>query len=231
MKLYRLARLEILVIQKELKEKRAEQKRLKELLGSDRSRWAVVRDELAEIEKPTATSGAPRIGGAGSEELEFSEEAFIADEDANVVLTRDGWVKRVRELKDPLADPRARGRRGGVRARRVAQVEPGVLQQLRHRLRDALQRRAAPPPATATRCRSCSSSTTASGWWARSRWMRGCRRPEKLLAVSRARLRPALRARAAHRGVHPRRPPVRASRARATRSSACVPVPTRTCSR
>ena len=35
MKVYRLARLEILVIQKEAKEKRAEQRRLKELLGSD----------------------------------------------------------------------------------------------------------------------------------------------------------------------------------------------------
>src|SRR3954471_5273746 len=101
MKLYRLARLEILVIEKELKEKRTEQKRLKELLGSDRSRWAVVRDEIAEIEKSYGDKRRTRIGGAGSEEVEYSEEAFIADEDATVVLTRDGWIKRVRELKDP----------------------------------------------------------------------------------------------------------------------------------
>jgi len=33
--------------------------------------------------------------------VEYSEEAFIADEDAHVVLTRDGWIKRVREMKDP----------------------------------------------------------------------------------------------------------------------------------
>ena len=32
--------------------------------------------------------------------MEFDAEAFIVDEDANVVLTRDGWVKRVREVKD-----------------------------------------------------------------------------------------------------------------------------------
>src|SRR5881394_3363955 len=101
MKLYRLARLEILVIQKELKEKRAEQRRLKELLGNDRSRWAVVRDEIAEIQKAYADKRRTKIGGAGSEEVEYSEEAFIADEDATVVLTRDGWIKRVRELKDP----------------------------------------------------------------------------------------------------------------------------------
>jgi len=101
MKLYRLARLEILVIEKELKEKRSEQRRLKELLGSDRSRWAVVREEIAEIQKAYADKRRTKIGGAGSEEVEYSEEAFIADEDAQVVLTRDGWIKRVRELKDP----------------------------------------------------------------------------------------------------------------------------------
>jgi DNA gyrase subunit A len=101
MKLYRLAKLEILVIEKELKEKRAEQRKLKELLGSDRARWAVVREEIAEIQKAYADKRRTKIGGAGSEELEYSEEAFIADEDAQVVLTRDGWIKRVRELKDP----------------------------------------------------------------------------------------------------------------------------------
>ena len=101
LKVYRLARLEILVIQKEAKEKRAEQRRLKELLGSDKLRWGVVRDEILEIQKAYGDKRRTRIGGAGAEEIEYSEEAFIADEDAHVVLTRDGWVKRAREIKDP----------------------------------------------------------------------------------------------------------------------------------
>ena len=101
MKVYRLARLEILVIQKEAKEKRAEQRELKHLLSSDRARWAVVRDEITEIRKAYADKRRTRIGGAGAEEIEYSEEAFIADEDAHVILTRDGWIKRVREIKDP----------------------------------------------------------------------------------------------------------------------------------
>jgi DNA gyrase subunit A len=101
LKVYRLARLEILVIQKEAKEKRAEQRHLKELLGSDRARWAVVREEIVEIQKAYGDKRRTRIGGAGAEEIEYSEEAFIADEDAHVLLTRDGWVKRVREIKDP----------------------------------------------------------------------------------------------------------------------------------
>jgi DNA gyrase subunit A len=61
----------------------------------------VVREEIAEIQKAYTDKRRTKIGGAGSEEVEYSEEAFIADEDAQVVLTRDGWIKRVRELKDP----------------------------------------------------------------------------------------------------------------------------------
>src|SRR6266851_4663915 len=100
MRLYKLARLEILVVQKEAKEKRAEQKELKALLASDKARWGVVRDEIKEIAAQYKDERRTRIGG-GREEVEYTEEAFIADEDAHVVLTRDGWLKRVREMKDP----------------------------------------------------------------------------------------------------------------------------------
>ncbi len=102
MKLYKLARLEILVVEKELKEKRAEARRLKELLGSDKLRWAVVKEELVELGKKYSDKRRSAIGGR-VEEVEYDEEAFIANEDAQVVVTRDGWVKRVRELKDPAS--------------------------------------------------------------------------------------------------------------------------------
>jgi DNA gyrase subunit A len=100
MKLYKLARLEILVIEKEAKEKRAQAKALSDLLKSDKARWGVVRDELLELKKAYDDKRRTKIGGA-VEEVEYNEEAFISDEDAQVVITRDGWVKRVRELKDP----------------------------------------------------------------------------------------------------------------------------------
>jgi DNA gyrase subunit A len=100
MKLYKLARLEILVIEKEAKEKRAEAKQLADLLKSDKARWNVVRDELLELKKTYDDKRRTKIGGA-VEEVEYNEDAFISDEDAQVVITRDGWVKRVRELKDP----------------------------------------------------------------------------------------------------------------------------------
>jgi DNA gyrase subunit A len=100
LKLYKLARLEILVIQKEAKEKRLEAARLAGVLKDPRKRWAVVQDELAQVKEKYADARRTKLGGGG-EEVEYSEEAFIADEDAHVILTRDGWVKRVREIKDP----------------------------------------------------------------------------------------------------------------------------------
>jgi DNA gyrase subunit A len=106
MKLYKLARLEILVIEKDLKEKRAEAKRIAELLREDKtgekSRWALVKEELELVSKTYGDKRRTRISGP-VEEVEYSAEAFIADEDCQVVVTRDGWVKRVRELKDPTS--------------------------------------------------------------------------------------------------------------------------------
>jgi DNA gyrase subunit A len=99
LKLYRLARLEILVIQKELDDKQKEARRIGGLLKSETRLWELVKQELGEARAQFADRRRTRIGGA--EEVEYSEEAFIVEEDANVVLSRDGWVKRVRELKDP----------------------------------------------------------------------------------------------------------------------------------
>src|SRR4051812_14873810 len=108
----------------------------------------------------------------------------------------------------PLADARARGRRGGLRAGRLAQVEPGPLQQLRHRLRDALQRRAAlhrlrRPGAEALQVR----RQRAGGGRALARSAAAKAREDA--GHLQARLRLALRAFAPHRAVHPRRPALR----------------------
>jgi DNA gyrase subunit A len=100
LKLYKLAKLEINVIRDELATKTGEAKKIKAILKSEDKLWTVIKDEL----KATAAElGSPRrtkTGGA-SEEMAFDADAFIVDEDAHVVVTRDGWIKRVRELKDP----------------------------------------------------------------------------------------------------------------------------------
>jgi DNA gyrase subunit A len=100
LKLYKLAKLEINVIREELKEKSAEAKRIRGILKSEDKLWSVIKDELREVAAELGTPRRTKTGGVG-EEVAFDEDAFIVDEDANVVVTRDGWIKRVRELKDP----------------------------------------------------------------------------------------------------------------------------------
>ena len=102
LKLYRLARLEILVIQQELADKRKRARQINALLKDESSRWTLVRDELQEIQKKY---GDPKIDPRRTkieetEEVEYSADAFIVDEDNVVIVSRDGWVKRQKEVKD-----------------------------------------------------------------------------------------------------------------------------------
>jgi DNA gyrase subunit A len=103
LRIYRLARLEILVIQEELAAKKKEAKRIRGLLNeaSGTGIWGIVRGELEALKG----TGGPRRTELRSlsEEPEFSEEELIVDEDAHVLVTRDGWVKRQKEIKDPAA--------------------------------------------------------------------------------------------------------------------------------
>ncbi|HLU68992.1 MAG TPA: DNA topoisomerase IV subunit A [Kofleriaceae bacterium] len=100
LKLYKLARLEILVIREELAEKKKEARRIEAILASKAKLWGVVKGELSEVAYEHASPRRTRTGGA-AEEVEFDAEAYIVEEDAHVVVSRDGWIKRVRELKDP----------------------------------------------------------------------------------------------------------------------------------
>jgi DNA gyrase subunit A len=101
LKLYKLAKLEIKVIREELDEKTREAKKIQQILKSDDKLLDVVREELQAVAKELGTPRRTKTGGGGGDEQEFDEDAFIIDEDANIVVTRDGWIKRVRELKDP----------------------------------------------------------------------------------------------------------------------------------
>jgi DNA gyrase subunit A len=104
LKLYRLARLEILVITEELKEKQARAKQIQKLLAekTGKGRWALVRTELGEaLEHLGKAQKRKTTIQALSEEVEFSAEELIVAEDNHVIVTRDGWVKRQKEVKDP----------------------------------------------------------------------------------------------------------------------------------
>jgi DNA gyrase subunit A len=106
LKIYRLARLEILVIRKELEDKRRRIRQINTLLKDENSRWDIVRVELEEIQKKYGD--ARRTSIASDEgEVEYTAEDFIVEEDNVVIVSRDGWVKRQKEVKD-VASTRVR---------------------------------------------------------------------------------------------------------------------------
>jgi len=106
LKIYRLARLEILVIQTELAERRKRSKEIAALLKSKVDLWAIIRAELELIQKTYGDKRRTEITGE-IEEQEYSADDFIIEEDNVVIVTRDGWVKRQKEIKD-IATTRTR---------------------------------------------------------------------------------------------------------------------------
>jgi DNA gyrase subunit A len=110
LKIYRLARLEILVITNELADKRKRARQISGLLKSEEDRWKVVRQEIEEVQKAYADPKKdPRRTELATDEgdVEYSADDFIVEEDNVVIVSRDGWVKRQKEVKD-LATTRLR---------------------------------------------------------------------------------------------------------------------------
>ena len=99
LKIYRLARLEILIIRKELEEKRRRARQINTLLKDEQSRWDIVRVELEEIQKKYGDARRSTIS-SDEGEAEYTAEDFIVEEDNVVIVSRDGWVKRQKEVKD-----------------------------------------------------------------------------------------------------------------------------------
>ena len=101
LKLYRLARLEILVIEKELAEKGKRARQIGGLLKNEEGRWKIVRDEIGEVQKAYAgKANARRSLIEAAEEVQFTADDFIVDEDNVVIVSRDGWLKRQKEIRD-----------------------------------------------------------------------------------------------------------------------------------
>ncbi len=110
LKLYRLARLEINLIQEELKAKEKRARAIRKLLKEDTAdtnasgRWKIVRQEIEKLvtdfgndptaKRRTTIESAP-------EEPEYTAEDFIVAENCHVLVTTDGWVKRQKQIADP----------------------------------------------------------------------------------------------------------------------------------
>jgi DNA gyrase subunit A len=109
LKLYRLARLEINLIQEELKAKQKRAREIRRLLQEDTAdtnasgRWQIVRDEITELLEKFGggPNGRRRTAIETADEApEYSEEDFIVAEDCHVLVSTDGWIKRQKQIVD-----------------------------------------------------------------------------------------------------------------------------------
>ena len=101
LRLYQLARLEIDKIRAERDEKRKRLAEVERLLKKPAERWKLIRGEIAEIRTKFGDKRRTVVSAGGREDLAYDPDAYIVHEEATVLLTRDGWLRRVRELKDP----------------------------------------------------------------------------------------------------------------------------------
>jgi DNA gyrase subunit A len=97
LQLYRISRFEIDDIRKELDEKQIAANRIRKVLKSEKKLWGVVKDELLELNKQFGDKRRSKLGSP-DEITEFAAETYIVRENTNVVLSREGWIKRVGRL-------------------------------------------------------------------------------------------------------------------------------------
>ncbi|MGE0489962.1 MAG: DNA topoisomerase (ATP-hydrolyzing) subunit A [Vulcanimicrobiota bacterium] len=100
MRLYKLGRPDIAAVLDELDEKLKMEQELENLLDSPQRLWGVVKNELREVGEKFGDKRRTKILARGAEELTYNEESFIVAEDATVLLSRDGWVRRVGKVGD-----------------------------------------------------------------------------------------------------------------------------------
>ena len=99
-KLYRLGKLEIQDIRDELAVKRTRAAAIEKLLADEPARWEIVRTELDHIQSAYGDDRRTSVPKEVAAAVEYREEDYIIDEDAWIIVTRDGWVKRQKSFTD-----------------------------------------------------------------------------------------------------------------------------------
>ncbi len=97
-RLYQLARLEIDKIREEQRIKKARADAIEKILKSKRSLRKLIADELRELGEKYGDKRRTALSSGA--ELVYDAEAYVVHEDTHIVVTRDGWLKRVGEIKD-----------------------------------------------------------------------------------------------------------------------------------
>ena len=97
--LYRLVSVEIEKIISEKEEKLKEKKKIMSTLKSSKKILGIVRKEFEEIDKKYSDKRITKFGSI--ENIEFNAEDFIEHEDVHVVLSQNGWLRKLKSLNNP----------------------------------------------------------------------------------------------------------------------------------
>jgi len=100
MQLYKLVGLEIERILKEKAEKTKQRKDIEAILSSQKKIWALIKTELLEIKEKYGDKRRSVMKAA--DDVEFSQEDFIVHEDVTVIMTKMGWIRRVKTVGENL---------------------------------------------------------------------------------------------------------------------------------
>ncbi len=100
LRIYQLSRTSIEEINAELKEKRSRVKEIKRILKDEDALKGEVRSDLERIRTEFGDERRSKIVH-DVEEVEVSAEEFVEHEDVFIIVTRDGWLKRIRQSNDP----------------------------------------------------------------------------------------------------------------------------------
>ncbi len=96
MRIYQLSKTNIEEVRAEMEEKSRRVKEIDSILKSEAKITAIVRKDLEQIAE---TYGDKRRSQLVRDEveIEYNEEAYVVHEDVYAIVTRDGWVKRIRQ--------------------------------------------------------------------------------------------------------------------------------------
>jgi DNA gyrase subunit A len=83
----------------EQKEKSKEKKQIQDILSSDKKIWAVVQNELQEIDDKFGDKRRTKIKTI--ELVEYNPEDFIEHEDAYLVISKNGWLRKFKTVVEP----------------------------------------------------------------------------------------------------------------------------------
>ena len=119
MRLYKLVGMEIGKVLDELAAKKKEARDLSRDLADPARLWKIVDDELAEIASKFSDRRITRIvAEKDAPALEYDPDQFVEHEDTTVILSRQGWVRRIKSEVEEVASLKFRG---GGRSVRVGQ--------------------------------------------------------------------------------------------------------------